>query len=84
MTVYVDDLRSWGGKKWCHLVGTEESELDYFATSCLGLKRKWRQNTGGHLHYDLTPANRELALRMGARYLPTEELLKRVRKRPDR
>jgi hypothetical protein len=81
MTVYVDDLRTWGGKQWCHLVGTNEGELDYFATSRLDLRAKWRQDTGGYLHYDLTPAKRKLALRRGAKYLPTKELLKRVERR---
>lgn len=82
MTVYVDDLRSWNGKQWCHLVGTNESELDLFAVTKLELKTKWRQRTGGYLHYDITAAKREIALRRGARYIPTEELKRRVKPRP--
>jgi len=83
VTVYVDDLRTWGNKRWCHLVSTSESELAYFAVSKLGLKTKWLQETGGYLHYDLSPAKRELALKRGAQYLPTEDLLRRVRRRPE-
>lgn len=82
MTVYVDDLRTWNGKQWAHLVGTNEGELEYFAVSRLELKTKWLQKTGGYLHYDLSPAKRELALIRGAKYLPTRELLKRVKRKP--
>ena len=78
MTVYVDDLREWNGRRWCHLVGTDLEELDYFAVVKLGLKRKWKQ-TGRYTHYDLRPAMREKALHKGARYLPTKELLKRIK-----
>jgi hypothetical protein len=81
MTVYVDDLRTWNGRRWCNLVATNESELDMFAMLKLGLRPRWRQSTGGYLHYDLRPALREVALRRGAKYIPTEELLKRVRGR---
>ena len=80
MTVYVDDLRTWNGRSWCNLVATNESELDLFAVSKLGLKTQWLQRTGGYLHYDLRPALRDEALRKGARYISTEELLKRVRR----
>jgi hypothetical protein len=81
MTVYVDDLREWNGKKWCDLVGTDASELDYFAIVKLGLKSDWAQTTGGYRHYNLRPKLREEALRRGAKYIPTEELLKRVKRR---
>ena len=80
MTVYVDDLREWNGRQWCHLVGTNEGELETFAVSRLELKKKWLQSVGGYLHYDLSPAKRELALRRGAKYISTEELKKRVRR----
>ena len=82
MTVYVDDLRTWNGRTWCHLCGTNEGELETFAVSRLELKTKWLQTTGGYLHYDLRPALRELALKRGAKYIPTEELQRRVRKKP--
>ena len=81
MTVYVDDLRTWNGKQWCHLVGTNEGELETFAVSRLELKTKWLQTTGGYLHYDLSKAKRTLALQRGAKYIPTEELQRRVRRR---
>ena len=81
MTVYVDDLREWNGKVWCDLVGTNEGELELFAVTKLELKTKWLQTNGGYLHYCLRPALRELALRRGAKYIPTEELQRRVRKR---
>lgn len=79
MTVYVDDLREWNGRSWCHLVGTNADELDDFAIVRLGMKRAWRQTTGGYVHYDLRPKKREEALRRGAKYIPTEELKKRVK-----
>lgn len=83
MTVYVSDaFGPFNGKIWYHLVGTSADELDYFAVVKLDLKVAWRQRTGGYTHYDLRPAKRDEALRKGARYLPTRELLKRVK--PDR
>ena len=82
MTVYVSDaFGPFNGRIWYQLVGTNEGELDYFAVSKLGLKPKWLQKTGGYLHYDLSPAKRKLALQRGAKYLPTRELLKRVKRR---
>jgi hypothetical protein len=47
----------------------------------LGLKSDWAQTTGGYRHYNLRPKLREEALRRGAKYIPTEELLKRVKRR---
>lgn len=81
MAVYVDDLREWNGRQWCELVGTNESELELFAVTKLELKPKWLQTTGGYKHYHLRPALRELALRRGAKYIPTEELKRRIRPR---
>jgi hypothetical protein len=82
VTVFVDDPKVHpGGKQWCHLLGTNEKELDYFAICKLGLKAEYKQTrAAGHryTHYDLTPAKRRSALRKGARYMPTRELLARV------
>lgn len=83
MTVYVDDLRTWNGKTWCSLCGTNASELDAFAMLKLGLRPGWVQNVGGFRHYDLRPKLREVALRKGARYISTEDLMRRVRKREE-
>jgi len=79
MTVYVDDLRTWNGKEWCELVATSLDELDYFAVVRLHLKLVWKQTNGRYTHYDLTPRLRHDALVRGAKYMPTRELLKRIR-----
>lgn len=79
MTLYVDDLRTWNGKSWCHLCGTNASELDFFAVVKLGLKDTDVQIVGGYRHYSLTPVLRDKATRLGAKYITTESLLKRVR-----
>lgn len=74
--IYVDDILEHGVRvgsirgKSCHMfcVGTE-GELHRFALS-IGLKRGWcsdyTQPGSRHLHYDLTPYMRRMAVASGA------------------
>lgn len=78
MSVYVDEVQSYPmqavarsarhcGRRWCHLwtdPGNEE-ELHRMAAA-LELKPQWFQNRKGFPHYDLVPARREAAIRLGA------------------
>jgi hypothetical protein len=54
------------GHLWCHMIvdGPDE-ELHAFAER-IGMERRWAQDHGPTLHYDLTPPRRALALRHGA------------------
>jgi hypothetical protein len=73
MTVYVDNLESWGWKmrghtvKSCHMfVDTVDlSELHLMAEK-IGMKREWFQPHKTAPHYDLTKTRRELAVNLGA------------------
>jgi hypothetical protein len=82
VTVYVDELRSYGqkatsggryfgsGKESCHLMADTEDELHAFAAR-LGMKRSWAQKPGTWtVHYDLTPPKRAQAIRLGAVFVP--------------
>lgn len=81
MTVYVDELQKWptkircfqGGS--CHLMADTVEELHEFAAR-LGLKRKWYQPLSSP-HYDLTPRRREMALKLGAVFVPGKEQARR-------
>lgn len=74
--VYVDALREYPaalikraarhhGRRWCHLTADTTDELHTFALR-LGLKLASFQDDHRHPHYDLTPAKRALALKLGA------------------
>jgi hypothetical protein len=82
MSVYVDQLIAWGkpdapacfkGKKSCHMYADDLDELHYFAAK-LGMKRSWFQQHRLLPHYDLTPAMRAKAVRLGAIEQSREEL----------
>lgn len=85
MTIYVDELRAWPGARHpfnngsCHLTtdGALE-ELHAFAAR-IGMRRSWFQNHRLAPHYDLTPARREHALRLGAVFVSAREQAKRRR-----
>ena len=82
MAVTVDELRVWPHAKHAcfmkgsaHLMADTLEELHRFA-ALLGLRRSWFQN--GHVpHYDLSPRKRELALEMGAVFVPAREQARR-------
>ncbi|WP_321820834.1 MULTISPECIES: DUF4031 domain-containing protein [unclassified Burkholderia] len=73
MSIYVDELESWGwvlrGRKVqsCHMFtnSLDLEELHIFAER-VGMKRTWFQEHRIAPHYDLTPSRRELAIRLGA------------------
>jgi hypothetical protein len=66
MTVYVDDaVNLWRGERWAHLLADSLDELHAFAAR-LGLPRRAFQDKTSGAHYDITPALRERAIRLGA------------------
>lgn len=80
MAVYVDELVVWYHAKHrcfkngsCHLTADNLDELHDFAKR-LGLKRAWFQARSSAPHYDLSPAKREQALKLGAVFVSAREL----------
>jgi hypothetical protein len=68
MAVYVDSpIWRWHGRRWCHLLADDVDELHRFAAE-LGVK--WTTYQGppktATPHYDITPLERDRALRLGA------------------
>lgn len=81
--ILVDAIREYDTKlrhkQWCHMVSdTSEEELHAFSAR-LGLKRSWAQlrPKASAAHYDLTPARRALAIRLGAVEVTSRELVLR-------
>jgi hypothetical protein len=79
MAVYVDELVVWYHAKHrcfkngsCHLTSDNLDELHEFARR-LGLKRAWFQERSSAPHYDLSPAKREQALKLGAVFVSARE-----------
>lgn len=86
MTVYVDPIQKYPkdfvhpraqqhGESWAHLFADSVDELHAFAEK-LGLKRMYFHNHPGLPHYDITPALREKALKMGAQEKPMRQEVK--------
>ncbi len=72
--VYVDELRWFGWRRWCHMVTDGPiDELHAFADR-IGLKREWFQEKGSTHHYDLMTAMRERAVKAGAVEVSTAQL----------
>jgi hypothetical protein len=77
MTVYVDELVKYPtklvifGDGSCHMMADMEEELHEFA-----LKLKMLRNWFHRDHYDLTPAKRALAIRLGAIQITTREMVR--------
>lgn len=76
--VMVDELRRWPHARRpflsgsCHLTTDGDlAELHAFADR-LGMRRSWFQSHPLAPHYDLTASRRELALRLGAVYVPAK------------
>jgi Protein of unknown function (DUF4031) len=71
VSVYVDQVRSWGGSKsfrWkesCHMYADSLGELHAMAAR-IGMKREWFQPHARLPHYDLVPRRRALAVQYGA------------------
>ena len=87
--VYVDPLRDNGwrlrGNRTpnCHLFADTSEELHAFAER-LGMRRSWFQDDPRLPHYDLTPARRAEAVRLGAREMTRRETGEHMRRRNDR
>lgn len=83
MTVYIDELVVWPHarhrcfmKGSSHLTADDVDELHAFAAK-LGLKRGWFQARSTVPHYDLSPAKRDLAVKLGATFIPAREQARR-------
>ena len=81
----VDSLQNYDThlrwKWWCHLVSTEnEEELHAFAAKLRGSKpdagAQLRPKSMRAAHYDLIPAKRALAVRLGAKEVDSRRLVK--------
>jgi hypothetical protein len=88
--IYVDELFTMTprtlqaqkfGNRWCHLTcdGNLE-ELHVFAEK-LGLRRSYFQPHATLPHYDLTPAKRAMAVRVGATEITALERLQKEREK---
>ena len=74
MTIYVDNFKApWKLTVWCHMIATTPEELHTFAKT-LGLKRIWAQGNPRFPHYDLTPAKKVMAIKLGAKEVTVREL----------
>lgn len=62
--IYVDGVQKVAGRFWCHLFCADRTRLHAFARR-LGLKRCWFHNASWP-HYDISPRQREAALKLGA------------------
>lgn len=73
MTVYVDELASWGWKmrgrtvQSCHMF-TDQVDLGelHLMAEQIGMKREWFQEHKIAPHYDLTKTRRDMAVENGA------------------
>lgn len=81
--IMVDELHFWPGPKprcfragSCHLTTEGDLEALHAFAARLGLKRVWFQPKSTP-HYDLTPGKRELALEIGAVFVPGKEQARR-------
>lgn len=72
MTVYVDPLGAWGWRlrgrvtESCHLFTDGDIEELHAFAGRVGMKRAWFQPHRLAPHYDLTPARRAAAVKLGA------------------
>jgi hypothetical protein len=85
MPVYVDPLtpalpsRQWPFRFYSHMIADTTMELHNMARR-IGLKPEWYQTKSVLPHYDLSPARRQAALRMGAIAISKKEIFLKVRK----
>mgnify|MGYP003516645513 CR=1 FL=1 len=84
MPVYVDPEMTWPTKIKCfkngssHLFADTEDELHAMAKR-LGLKREWFQDASVFHHYDLSPAKRILAVKLGVIELERNDAVMKMR-----
>jgi len=74
--IYVDNYNPFSKENWCHMMSDQKdlSELHQMAKD-IGLRRAYFQNHPTHPHYDVAPAKRALAIRLGAVSVDSKELL---------
>lgn len=79
MTVYVDQAAVlFKGKPRHHMTADTLSELHAFAQRA-GIRRCWYHPAAGKPHYDVTDAQRETALALGAQAASSREVLRVAR-----
>lgn len=77
MSVYVDEMRSYGRRGyWCHMMADSLDELHEMAKR-IGLRREWFQDDLRKPHYDLVVSMRKRAIKYGAISVSSEWLLVR-------
>lgn len=69
------------GHRWCHMWSDDLPKLHAMAAK-IGLRREWFQENGRLPHYDLTPAKREFALKLGARERSLKDWLNEKHHKP--
>ena len=80
MAVWVDDMRiSKNGQIWCHLVADNWQEMHDFCLQQLHLARTRFHAKAKLPHYDLTWAERERALQLGALPINRRQLVAKSR-----
>ncbi len=86
MSVYVDPVMEHGGSKsfrWprsCHMYADTLDELHAMAVA-IGMRRAWFQPDEGRLpHYDLVPARRISAVKLGAVEHTREQMVQFMRR----
>jgi hypothetical protein len=82
MTVYVDELREWMGKSWCHMVATSAEELEMFALGHLGIPEwnEMKDRETGHTYYNITDKQRKTVIGWGAKEITTARLVEMAAK----
>jgi hypothetical protein len=94
MSVYVDEIRDYGdlvrgyarryGTRWSHMIADSEDELHAFAAK-IGVLRRWAQFPGTpRSHYDIIPAKRAAALRLGAIEITSRQIIDIRRRQSER
>ena len=85
MTIYVDELQTYGKRQWCHMATDgrlfgDLSELHAMATK-IGLKNSWFQDHPRVPHYDLVASKRRLAVSYGAVEITAKELFEKCKRK---
>lgn len=79
MTIFVDDLRAYAGKRglWCHMAADGDLRELHLMARKIALKPSWFQaRNPRHPHYDLVPSKRALAIKLGAVAVDSMTLVK--------
>jgi len=81
MTVYVDDPIPWYGPRaqWCHMWTDGDIEELHRMAIRIGLNFTWFQDRLNFPYYDLSPARRNLAIKLGAEHKPLRRWIEEKR-----